>query len=118
MLHGPRVEGTLFAPFLPVLEDAPERGKNSGSVVEIMVASSWHWKIVVAVGKVDRRVHFVHFAEEFLEGSGPQHVFGVALAIRPDIPLQRTGSHGFSLKLLPMKCSRRRKSGSWTCWCE
>ena len=78
---------------LPVL-DAPERGKPSGSAVEITVASSWK-EIVVAVGKVDRRVHFVHFAEEFLEGSGPQHVFGAALASRPDIPLQRAGSQEF-----------------------
>ena len=29
-------------------------------------------------------------------------VFGAGLAIRPDIPLQRAGSQGFSLKLLPM----------------
>ena len=29
-------------------------------------------------------------------------MFGAGSAIRPDIPLQRAGSQGFSLKLLPM----------------
>ena len=32
----------------------------------------------------------------------PRHVFGAGVAIRTDIPLQRAGSQGVSLKLLPM----------------
>ena len=33
---------------------------------------------------------------------GSEPVFGAGLAILPDIPLQRAGSQGFSLKLLPI----------------
>ena len=38
------VEGTLFAAVCFLVLDAPECGKPSGSVVEITIASSWHWK--------------------------------------------------------------------------
>ena len=47
-----------------LLLDAPERGKPSGSVGEITVASSWHWKSRWLSGEVDRRVLRVHAAEE------------------------------------------------------
>ena len=47
-----------------LLLGAPERGKPSGSVVVIMVASSWALEIAVAVGEVDRRVLCVNVAEE------------------------------------------------------
>ena len=43
-------------------------------------------------------------------------MFGAGLAIRPDIQLQRVGSQGFSLKLLPMDVADAQGLG--TCGTE